>query len=171
MIPQINELNVETGNVSNKHEIILQHAEQYKTEQLIQEGIEVQDQIIMSLERQLKDIESSKQVAVETIAELGRQEDVLKKIADDVEDINEGLKLAVKQLRTIARNLMRDWIIRILCCFVLIAMIVAIIVAASIKPKKALVYPIELLTSDVSSIQQLTLASFIYLILGIVANL
>ena len=163
MIPQINEINVQSGNSGTKHDIILQHAEQYKTEQLIQEGIEVQDQIIQSLERQLRDIESSKQIAVETIAELGRQEEVLKKIADDVQDITEGLKLAVKQLRVIARNLAKDWLIRVLCCIVLCAAIAAIFVAGFLK--KGNKNPLAVLNpgSDASSLNPLSYLLFIFL--------
>jgi len=130
LIPDINNLNAQTGFVANKYDLILSNAEQYKTEQLVQQGIEVQDQIVASLDRQLKDIEASKQIAVDTIAELGRQEEVLKKIGEDVQDIRENLKHAVKQLRVIARNMAKDWIIRIFCCLVLMALIAAIIVLA-----------------------------------------
>eukprot|EP01091_Cochliopodium_minus_P000254 TRINITY_DN1026_c0_g1_i2.p1 TRINITY_DN1026_c0_g1~~TRINITY_DN1026_c0_g1_i2.p1 ORF type:complete len:127 (-),score=34.71 TRINITY_DN1026_c0_g1_i2:102-482(-) len=125
----------------------------------------------MSLERQLKDIESSKQVAVETIAELGRQEEQLKKIADDVQDIKEGLKHAVKQLRVIARNLAKDWIVRAFCFIVLVTLIVVIIVLA-VLPKNKNKNPLTILTSDSSSIfYNLSVSTLISLIFAILTNL
>ena len=134
LIPDINKLNIQTGFSSNRHELIINNADKYQTEQLLHEGTKVQKEIILSLDRQIKDIEAAKLISIETIAELGRQEEILKTISEDSQGIKENLKFAYKQLRVIARNLAKDWIIRILCCLILLAVISAIIIVA-VVPK------------------------------------
>lgn len=100
------------------------------TKQLLKRGIEIEDMDIHSLEAGLIMIEQSKVLAVETIAELARQEEKLLLITNDVSNVKANLKYGARQLRTIARRFASDKLIRFLCTLILLAILAVSLVAA-----------------------------------------
>lgn len=117
----------------NDYNIILDNAHNYRTEVLINEGINYQEKTICSLEKDLQMIADSKEIAKETIAELGRQEEQLLLIGNNVSELKSGLRMAVKRLRVIGRNLMKDWIVRMFCFLILGALITIVILFGILK--------------------------------------
>jgi t-SNARE complex subunit (syntaxin) len=118
-------------------QIMIQHSEKFSTGQLLQQGVSVQEKSIESLERQLRMIDESKQLATETLAELARQEEQLLKITDDVQTVRENLKYAGKQLRSIARRMAGDAAFRV-CCIVMLVVVLVIIIIVAVVPSRQL---------------------------------
>jgi hypothetical protein len=137
----INELIQETnvaraeqgGVVMSTEQIMIANSEKFSTGQMLQQGITIQEKSIESLERQLRMIDESKQLATETLAELARQEEQLLKITDDVQTVRENLKYAGKQLRSIARRMAGDAAFRVCCIVMLVVVIIIIIIVAGRK--------------------------------------
>lgn len=124
---QLKQYNINVGNNIDFYDVIIDNAEKYDTKQLIYTGDQIQNVIVKSLECQVKWIGQTKDIAIETIAELDRQEQKLLFISDNVHDIKSELKNSYKYLRVIVRNLCKDWIFRFLCLLVILALIVSII--------------------------------------------
>eukprot|EP01091_Cochliopodium_minus_P011794 TRINITY_DN3436_c0_g1_i1.p1 TRINITY_DN3436_c0_g1~~TRINITY_DN3436_c0_g1_i1.p1 ORF type:complete len:229 (-),score=61.55 TRINITY_DN3436_c0_g1_i1:44-730(-) len=134
IISLLNNMHIKSEESKDVHlDLILNYSEQYKDVQLIEQGIRVQESIEKSLQRQLKTIEETKQIATETLIELDLQEEKLMKVAGEVEDIKGGIKFGFKQLKIIARSLMKDWVVRFFCLLILIALIVFVIVVFAVK--------------------------------------
>lgn len=119
----------------DEYNIILDNAHTYTTEQLIKKGTDCQEETIHHLDNMIRDIKDSKEIAIETMAELGRQQEQLILIGNNAGDIKSELNMATKRLRVIARNLSKDWIIRILCFLVLGAIITVVILFGVLKKK------------------------------------
>lgn len=137
LIQETNDAKAEQGGiVQSTEQIMLQHSEKFTTGQLLQQGISVQEKSIESLERQLRMIEESKELAVQTLGELARQEEQLLRITADVTTVQENLKYAGRQLRSLARRMAGDWAFRICCLLVLILVIIIIIIVAVVPPEQ-----------------------------------
>ena len=136
LIQETNAARAEQGGaVQSTEQIMLQHSEKFTTGQLLQQGINVQEKSIDSLERQLRMIEESKELATSTLVELARQEQQLIRITDEVTTVQENLKYAGKQLRSLARRMAGDWFFRICCILMLIVVIIIIIIVAVVPPQ------------------------------------
>jgi len=118
---------------NNQSDIIFDHIDQYKTEQINTVTLKVQDGIIGSLENSLKMIDESKQIGIETIAQLSRQEEQLLRINEETHGLKSELNHAFKQTRIIARNIWKDCFVRLLLFLVLASGIAAIIVVIVLK--------------------------------------
>lgn len=95
----------------------------------------VQEDIKASLFRQIRDLEETKLIANETMIQFYQQEDKLMEIADDVQDMKEAMRFALKRLRSIGRNLLKDYVFRFFCFLILVALIV-IVILLFVLPKK-----------------------------------
>jgi hypothetical protein len=111
----------------DNYNILLDNSHTYNTERLIIEGTVYQDKIIQSLETDLSNIKKSKEIHIDTIIELDKQYNQLISTYDVSNNVNSTLISAKKRLAILARNIYKDWIIKILCLLVLMALIVVVI--------------------------------------------
>jgi len=97
-------------------------------------GKKTQAASLDSLGRTINTIEMSKQVASETAQKLHEQTDQLKKIDEDISEIQANLKMAGKELRAFARKIATDKLIMGFIVLIIIG-IIFVIVWSIVHPK------------------------------------
>lgn len=135
---QLKQYNMGTGNNFDMYDVIIDNAEKYDVIQLIYTGDQIQNNTVKSIERQLEYIGQTKDIAIETLAELNREEEQLSLISNNIHDIKSDIKNSYKYIRVITWNLYKDWIFRILCLLVIFAIITSLTVLIVIPNNSSL---------------------------------
>mmetsp|Transcript_12212 Transcript_12212/g.16874 ORF Transcript_12212/g.16874 Transcript_12212/m.16874 type:complete len:224 (-) Transcript_12212:675-1346(-) len=104
-----------------------QDVEQMTADQIIEKGAQIQQDSITSLGRTLQTIENTKEVGTATAARLKEQTEQLRKVGEDIEEVQANLKVAGKQLRAFVRRMATDKIIMCFIVLILIAVVVVIV--------------------------------------------
>lgn len=112
------------------------HIDELSTGQLLAVGAARQTDSIVSLGESLRLINESRDTATSTIAELARQQEQLIGALDETETVKANLAHVGKQLRSIARRVAGDKLIRACTIMILIALTCVILVIAFV-PNRA----------------------------------
>lgn len=99
------------------------------TDQMLGRANDLQQQDIEMLHGMIRTTETDKEIGVETLAQLDRQNEQLRAAKGQVERINSDLDVAKKTLRQMANRYATDKLILIFIVLIVLAIIVAIIVA------------------------------------------
>jgi len=97
------------------------------SDEVLKKAADTQIQSLQSLDRTLLTIETSKQVATETLSEMDRQRQQLEQMMENMDEMQALLKMGGKQLRAFARRLVTDKLIMCFICLI-ICLIIAVIV-------------------------------------------
>eukprot|EP00002_Diphylleia_rotans_P015402 TRINITY_DN2989_c0_g3_i2.p1 TRINITY_DN2989_c0_g3~~TRINITY_DN2989_c0_g3_i2.p1 ORF type:complete len:221 (-),score=73.31 TRINITY_DN2989_c0_g3_i2:290-952(-) len=94
--------------------------------QKLDEASKVQDQSLGSLARSKKLVQNATEIGVETNKQLKAQTEQLNAINSDIDDIQNNLQQADRQIRAFMRRMATDKVITCLLCLIFVGVIVAI---------------------------------------------
>ncbi|KAN0048106.1 hypothetical protein ACTA71_002501 [Dictyostelium dimigraforme] len=103
-------------------------------QETMQKAKKIQQQDIDTTQRILAEVGQINEVGTSTLEEMAVQEEQMKRIQKDMEEIDGNLKLATRQMRAFARKMATDKIIMGLVLLI-VAAIIFVIVYSIVKPK------------------------------------
>ncbi|KAK5580720.1 hypothetical protein RB653_000744 [Dictyostelium firmibasis] len=128
------EKNSENGGGSNNNNNNGQSTIDTEYQEIMQKAKKTQLQDIDTTHRILQEVNQINEVGTSTLEEMAVQEDQMKRIQKDMEEIDGNLKLATRQMRAFARKMATDKIIMGLVLLI-VAAIIFVIVYSIVKPK------------------------------------
>jgi len=106
------------------------------TKQILEKGDKIQKTDINALDNVLQTIEQTKETGVEIGNRLGQQTEQLQKTIEGVQEVQNYLKIASKELRAFARRVATDKLIMSFICLIVVG-IIFVIIWESVKGNKA----------------------------------
>ncbi|KAI9209834.1 uncharacterized protein BJ171DRAFT_557508 [Polychytrium aggregatum] len=97
------------------------------TKEITQQAMALQEKTHQSATNALRRVEETIQVAVETSTEIKRQGEQINKISDDVDQVEDNLRRADKQLKAFIRRMATDKIFMVFIFLIVIGIIAAIV--------------------------------------------
>jgi len=97
------------------------------TDDILNKAQRTQQQTVDTVDRIIKQVDETKNIGAETTQKLKEQTEQLARAEDGLNEIDDNLKLASKQLRSFARRVMTDKLILGFACLLVLAIIFIII--------------------------------------------
>ncbi|VBB17939.1 hypothetical protein YASMINEVIRUS_402 [Yasminevirus sp. GU-2018] len=116
---KIDSINKNTGVSSDT----VQSVDGMSTDAVLQKALKVQDASITSTNNMLRQVEEARNIGANTLARLGDNTDRLRQIENGLDEVDDNLKIASKQLRSFGRRIATDKIIMCLACLVIVGIV------------------------------------------------